>query len=1414
MAALKATLESMGSHPPVGIDVEVKRQGIRRVTGTMSDLLTSIGNKAAGLSELTLRLGPFTGSLKQFAIALSFLGPTITDLLGATGALVGVLGSGISGAAALGAGALTGFATAGLGLLFSTRNTRQELTQARTSINAYQNAVLKYGRSADKTKTKQEEMNSVLRQISPLARETALGTEKFFDGWDKGSKQTQENLGRISKDGFGALNDLRDQWASRTNEFSGMLADGLSSAFDFLRGPEGSSLIDGIMGDFNKNTPKMLSGLGAFAEGFLRFAREGARNLDILSGGIDNLGNKFRDWTKSDDFGTTIRRWSTDARDLMRLFGAMGRVTMHFFGAGSRAGLGLVHAMTDALNEWDKKLTSTSGRKGVASGFERAADGARALWNAIAPMAGAFLQWSSNLSPFVTGLLHGVGFVSEIVGGVTKLVGLTGAVGTLGATLGAMWAVGKIGAFVSYLARAVELLRTMSAMNALKTLASGGIFKALRGGGSASLAAAGQAAAAEMRAGIISGGTIAAAELRAAMATGGVPGLPGKARSAKDLILPASMAGGAEAGATAITGIGLASAAAAVGVAALAVGTGYLIYRLTRGKSEAEKLTEVIREHERAMSVDRKGTEMWAGAQTKASQASSDAKKTLSELRKERDAAAKGSARRRELEIQVFEAEQKRNRAAEDGIYAARTQKKNSADEIRHARQEISAIQQRTEAKKREAEIYSRGDRGPNAAANLRKRLAAIDAEGTRQTAAAQDKLTAALNRQAAAQLNVARARRHLSALTGKDAQRAGALAIQRPGLASKIAVKYDTPKNVGDVSNAARRALGSGVRLKTVLHIVADSKNAEDALRRLRTAEVNKKMVKFGITGDGGVLSKLSAIDRKEIKRKIAHIIERGGTPTLAKIQDIIQRQIQDKSFNINAKVGQAIAQMNLVAAGLSRIQSKSIMISVNKIERSFKDRAPGAGHAEGGIATAASKRGAWPGFEGERTRGGMYDKPKFLVGEEHRPEFVIATNPAYRENNIRYLMQAADALGVPMYAKGKGYKKGAKAGGKAITKARKRGTIPPKLRDYISDVDLSDLATMDSDAWEAYKEQRDKVNDWAKMSGKERKGKHAPSKTAMNERKGFYDRIHSLHKKAIQKKAAFDNLETDIDALRTSMESANRSDDGRAEYKGKSYTFQQLKDMRGTLINDRTGLLRAAQGDLPSKGPATKTAWYHQINKALGESIREAQDNAAEEATPKPLTEAQQAALDSVQAYGDPNAAGILAGLQKNLAISQMNDVPDDPATLYTNENAASLADNLQPAKDLQSFWEGVFARLTAPGSGATDAAITSAATEVSSAREAVRGLLTDSAAAATTTQAEQYQMLSNARSDLYSSFASNAMPILGPSAGFSGGAFGPNMGGAPVKNVVINNTFPTPPGDPHIWSQGVSWELQNAI
>ncbi len=62
---------------------------------------------------------------------------------------------------------------------------------------------------------------------------------------------------------------------------------------------------------------------------------------------------------------------------------------------------------------------------------------------------------------------------------------------------------------------------------------------------------------------------------------------------------------------------------------------------------------------------------------------------------------------------------------------------------------------------------------------------------------------------------------------------------------------------------------------------------------------------------------------------------------------------------------------------------------------------------YAEGGIATMGSA---------EWQRGGKIERPTLMTGEDgHKaPEFVIGTNPAFKNNNLEALRQAADALGV----------------------------------------------------------------------------------------------------------------------------------------------------------------------------------------------------------------------------------------------------------------------------------------------------------------------------------------------------------------------------------------------------------------
>ena len=76
------------------------------------------------------------------------------------------------------------------------------------------------------------------------------------------------------------------------------------------------------------------------------------------------------------------------------------------------------------------------------------------------------------------------------------------------------------------------------------------------------------------------------------------------------------------------------------------------------------------------------------------------------------------------------------------------------------------------------------------------------------------------------------------------------------------------------------------------------------------------------------------------------------------------------------------------------------------------------GGGGTNRGTTTAGKGHESGAGY----ATGGFINRPMYMVGEEapQHPEWVIATNPAYRENNIGYWVQAGHDLGVPGFALG----------------------------------------------------------------------------------------------------------------------------------------------------------------------------------------------------------------------------------------------------------------------------------------------------------------------------------------------------------------------------------------------------------
>lgn len=1072
---IKQRLNFLGAHPPVEVKVDTDFMGLKN----FGKLLLQ---GAAGLQNMTLRIGPFTATLRQFAIALAFLGPTIIDLVGAAGSLIGVLGAGLMGAVTVASAGVTGLGLAIAGVAFAVKPVISDLKIAKQATDAYYKAVLKHGKGSDQAKKAQLEMNNVLKGIDPNAAAAAKGLSRMSEQWDKLTKPTQRNIGAVIKDGVKTAESLMPNFARRTNEFSGMLQKGFASAFDYLRN-DGGDAIDTIQANFNRATPAMLRGLGGFGEGLLNVLRESSKYLPELMSGFERLGDRFRDWTKGSDFSSTIQRWVDSARDLVRFFGAATRVLTHFFGAGVGPGREFVQTMTKAMNRWDAFLTSTRGRQDTTEWFDRAIKGTQALWAAIAPLGAAFIEWANNMSPFVTGLLQGVAAVTQLLNGVTELLGAGPALATLGATIGAIWAVGKIGSFISMLSRVVLGWRGVETAANRAAIAQARASAAQMGPGGAIIRPGGglmqQRAPRGFNTGVMHGPMVN----------------PATVTQMSRMSRVSSGAAGALRGLSAVA-LGVPSVLGGIAIAATAAGVGlYLVANRTRDFEKAQKAAEQSTQNYVGLVRALPDHHMQL-AQTSLSLASAqdqltDSQKRVNTLEKHNKT---NTDEYRQALLDQHQAQLNVSALQKERI-------KLNDEEIKSAKKLITETQNAVSERQRQVR-EAEGHRGTKEIMDdLRARMqqpgGLRDADG-KQFKSIRDYIN---NGHTAMSTDVRKNLNYLldaqQALNGAykeaaDAQNQAVLADanrvralkQLPPLASgaakslrqlrdaagtqtmrQIATQFAT--GAGSVARATNRALQAGASSTRVLKVIGDTRSADVALARLRNidlpiktlnivekggdAAVKKlekikgekltdKQLKIAEEGGEDALRLLRRIRDHKLLKKVQKIAEEGGPEVMETVNKIDNKKIRDKAFNIAAH-GNAMKVVNGLLSNLQSLVGRTWSATVNvgtSISASaqkwlnklglggFSGGVLGAnipGFASGGLPNAAlaHQRATRQGRR-NGSRGLKVTRPTYLTGEEgaQHPEFVIATNPAYRDSNLAYWMQAGHMLGVPGFAGG----------------------------------------------------------------------------------------------------------------------------------------------------------------------------------------------------------------------------------------------------------------------------------------------------------------------------------------------------------------------------------------------------------
>lgn len=998
--------------------------GMESVVGSVA---SGAQRLASGLSNMTLRLGPFTATIRQFMVVMALLGPSIVDLIGSVGALGGSLQGAIVGSGGLAAAALVGFGQAALGVGMILRPLIKDLGSSKKAYVAYHDAVLKHGRGSDEANKKLKEFQNTLKGISPTAR---AGVRDFFSLQSAWHRMTADRTRPVFFETLGALgraaHTIMPQFADQSVRAFQIAGNAVQDWAKRLSSVRGRNVLDATFRNANTALGPLLHGLGSFAAWIGKVGASFSRYLAPVASVFDRWATRLSLAANN----TTVLDAKTDRfmqslKSVGNFLTSAGRLLFTFFNSGANAGDRLVDTMTNAMNRWTAMMQTPAGAANMQSFFQRSVTGVQALYNALGPLIGMFVQWAGQMAPFASAFFNGIGYVGRFVSSLMQMSALRGPITALATTLGTMWAVGRI-------ASAVGMVRSF--MTALLGVVTGET----------------AAAAAVSR-------NTAALNLNAAAAV--------RAGTANRAAATASMAGWAPAGRAASTAGGAArgagAAAAASGAQAAAAGSRWGIFKAGVGTAAGGLLEFVGLANPVSLAI----AASVAGA-IAMDAAFGKVGPTIG--------AATASQRRLEGAITSQVGWLQRYRGALATLPTSINQTMTAELGVKQAQMEVNRLRRTGKTNTleyRQAVVTLRGAQEQARQAqdaynkNLQDGLRPLQQhEGAMQAHRNElDKLRKSMkpgsedfkrythditlmdraildtkNDESGFLLNSQRQMRGMLPLAESARRSIGGFARSFAAVpnAKRIILTTNAPQKVAEVANLGGRLDRLGDH-KYTARILANSKNADEAIarmrRRLEIVSGTRAVAKL-LVNDRDASAKISAVTHSIARipdRKARLQAMNQATPMIA---HVVKRLlgVDDRTARLIAKnmVHDGVAAARNELAKIPRTKTITVQAvfqdyTRGKIPRFGTPGHPGKSGASGAVVANASggtgrprsstiERAAQTAARRpvQKTNGQKVRQPTMLVGEERREEIVLATNPRYRQRNLGLLAYAARKL------------------------------------------------------------------------------------------------------------------------------------------------------------------------------------------------------------------------------------------------------------------------------------------------------------------------------------------------------------------------------------------------------------------
>jgi hypothetical protein len=959
LKALRNRIENAVGKPPPTLDFNVDDHATR-----------ALSKFASAFSDTSVRLGPFTTSVKGAAASLAILGPIINGLVGAGAALAGALGTGLAGGIGILGTALGGAIPLMAGMGMAIVPVVKELKNAFAAQNKYSDAVTKYGEKSKQAKTAQEQMNRILQNQPASTQRAFKGLNDLRSGWQKLTNETARNsFGKVMEGSLRTANTLLPMFAKQTNSALRSTASGMDGWFKQLRSKSGRSALGDIFTGVNKAIRPAMAGIGQLGavvgKVFASFARVSLPGIfKDFSSWATNLNKSLTAAQKSGALDGVVKNLDRGFRTVMGTIRSATNMLGTFFYKAATSGGGF--DFLDKLNDGMDTLTQKMQAGGMDNFLKDAVKTTELLFDALKPVGKVFMEWTTITTPIVQALLPIAGAVANIVASLLEL----GAVKNIMTVALGGFVFAKFISGATLAATAITRLATAFgtaskaslAMGAANTLSGGLIGSAKKNAASLGATLNGVAAAqgrvtrtagetTKLNGALKEGTKVTSAFGTRVVDSSGklVKMEQGAVKAGATLSRFGKATNVAKAGVMGVTGaLGInpwVAGAAAVGV------LGYGIYKLATRTKDYEKTQQQLN---KTSAQYRQSATQTAGLQDNVSTSvrqATDSQRTYAqqlkrvhELQKQ---GKQGTGEYRQERESLIGLEQARNADLNSRRKAVREYESNRKTTMAGAQKEVQLSRQAASQIGKGSIVTPGGSTkvsdfyngvakaATKAGMSVKDFLKNTDAQkkaftggaldsdtinqltkydgAVRRAATANKTLGTEQQRQALQSINQQRIMAGQIALTGKAAT--AVLNLQKAGgkkVASAAASNenFVTAAETRQVSNRASSALRGGASKKVVLDIVANSKSAEEAMRRLQGIKLTPKRLNIVESGGKAAVAMVQHLSGIKLSEKQQRIVQSGGAPALALLSKLNGQKLSPKVQKVITSGGpQAVA-------------------------------------------------------------------------------------------------------------------------------------------------------------------------------------------------------------------------------------------------------------------------------------------------------------------------------------------------------------------------------------------------------------------------------------------------------------------------------------------------------------------------